>query len=687
MVSTHGNFKILVLMSLLLTSGFTQAATAPAAMDLYNQSCDASTDGRTPQALALFQQAMDAGFDDLRYAQTDPDLAGITATREFKDLLVAHQSRLTLLSSERGFELKSGKWTSWASMESTTGPLKKPAELRLKWQPLGLDFEVKISGKLAADFSDIKLSPEAGGPSLMISTVVLDGISPYESANAFHFLLGKNKSSATGSLYMNPGWQQVNELAPTITEQDNGRSIIIKGTIAWQILMPYHPLVDTTMGLNVSVQSDASGKNAQVLFPDPQSFTPGASIHRFVPMIFKTDTAPNEAMVGRMSQSVVSNDPLICDLTVISSEPGTGYLKMDFLNDQGKSLLPEGARSLPVELMAGVNSLTRSADFRALNLGPYLVKVDLKLPSGEQLVWSSMILNMGPDWETKFSERMEKLQEKDRPTANYYLSTITTAMDKLPARRHPGSMSTTLLELDAFLDAGLNQGSILPQSGVFLLAWNDASGNERFCSVYLPDGHLKADALDPVVLWAGAPGFERRLAARIGKFCEYPRKLPKPNAAADKKFSIYLVPHPPAQPFADLSEEVADLDIVLNWVQSYFGTRKVSLAGMNAAAGPVLEYSLQKPAMLSRILIYSGALLNSWPDMDAADLALKFPAEPAGFPPLTWIAFITETQSTGQGKLLLSVMEEAGYIVKPVQEVRGGLSLSQVTDRLVLWAE
>ncbi len=657
------------------------------AIDFYNQACDASQSGDQGAAQTAFAQALSAGFDDFRYASDDPDLKAFTSTPAYKDLLLSHQSMLTLLSSERGFNLEEGQWTNWEKLEAITEEKDSASEVRLLWKSLGLDYEIRVSGPLADEFSQAKAPPEAGGPSLMLSILIPDGTSAYESSNAFHFLLGKSKISVTGSLYMNPGWQLVNELTPAISDPEKDHTITISGFIPWQIILPYHPLVDTTIGLNISIQSNASGQDGQVLFPDPHSFSPAAEIYRFVPMNFKIDTATNEAMVGKMSQSIIGDDPLICDLTVISNESGSAFLKMDFLDERGNSVLPEGAVRQPRTVLAGANIISQSADFQALKPGPYLVKIDLELPSGNQLVWSSMILNMGSHWEEKFQTRMASLQEKDQPTARYYLDTIIAAVENLPSRRHPGSLSTTFRELDSFLEAGKDQGNILPEKGVFLLTWTDDHDNQRFCSLYLPDGHRQADALDPVVLWSNAPGFERRLASRVGKFSEYPRPKPTPPKAEDRKFPVYLVPHSPAEAYGSLAEEVSDLDSCLQWVRSYFSTETVSLAGMDKAAGAVLQYSLNKPETLSRILIYSGSQLNPWPESTAEDLKPKFPAKAPGFPAMTWIDFYIETQTFGQGKLLLSVLEDAGYIVSPVQRVKGGPSLTQVTDRLVLWAE
>lgn len=687
MVSTQGIFRTLLLTILLASSSLAAAVTSPEAVNLYNRACTASLAGQNGEALGLLQQAMQAGFDDLRFAQADPDLNNLTTSKGFQNLLLTHQTRLTLLSSERGMELQSGNWSPWTELESATPTQQAPTSIRLKWQPLGLDYEVRLTGDLAAAFHGTVPPPASGGPSLVFTLAVMDETSAYESANTFHFLLGKNKTSGMGALYLGNGWQPVSELTPEFTSPDKGQSVTMRGTIAWQTILPYHPLVDSTLGLNIAVQHGPSGSLIQTLFPDPQVFVPGAEIHRFVPLKFDLNTVPYEAMVGRMSQSVVSDSPLQWSLKVISAESGTGHLSLNFLDNQGNSVLADGAQVLDQPLTAGLNDLSQSADFSALKTGPYLVKAHLELPSGTVLTWSSLVLNMGPHWMTNLQERTAKLSAKDQPTAQFYLETISTAVSQLKARRHPGSLTTTLLELDTFLEVGQTHGSILPNSGVFILVWNDPQGEQRFCSLYLPVGHRKSDNLEPVVLWADAPGSERRLVTRIGQFVEYPRNSSQSSSIPSNKFPIYLVPHPPAKPYTSLDEEAADVRAFLTWANSYFQTEKTALAGMNAAGGAVLEFSLQNPEMLTRILIYAGAQLDPWPQANAQFLNKKFQPKAANYPPLTWIDFFIETQTLGQGKLLLSVLEEAGYIGEPSEKVKGGLSLTQVTDRLVLWAE
>ncbi len=110
------------------------------------------------------------------------------------------------------------------------------------------------------------------------------------------------------------------------------------------------------------------------------------------------------------------------------------------------------------------------------------------------------------------------------------------------------------------------------------------------------------------------------------------------------------------------------------------------MAGVDGAAGLALNFSNQTPTALSRLLIFAGANLNPWPEAGHQELMDQFSGQRHDQFHTTWIDFPLETRSSGQSKLLLSVLMESKYNIT-VQEVRGGLSMTQVTDRLVLWVE
>lgn len=666
--------------TLLLTiaRGFALATVPPEATQLYNQACLASLADRQTEALSLFQQAQQAGFDDFRFALADSELSSLTQSPAFSSLWVAHQSRLSLLSAERGENLSSGVWTSPLPLDTPDG---QGGEVRLKWEDRALQYEITLRGKLAEAFAPSAPPPWAGGPSIFITLAIPDGTSPFESANCFHFSLGKNKTAGTGAIFLDHqhGWQGVDELAPEISVQDHGTRVVVNGALPWQSILPFHPLVDPVLGLNMAVVTKDNLSSPAVLFPDPRAASPAAQYHRFIPLSFAASTSTRESLVGKLNRSILTEDLLHCEMTVVSDQAGTAHLKIDFLDVDGHSVRPDSARFTPVELTAGVNHLNRVANFHDLRPGPYLVKLELALPSSNHLVWSSQILNLGPSWQTSLQDQISRLAAADQPTARFYLDTIAQTIAHHPERRHPGSLVKTFLDLEALLRSGLASGSILPETGTFMLVWSGADGNLKYCQLYLPEGYRQAKQLDPVVLWSNAQGQESRLAGRIGKFIEEGKKAqnfaPEPGVG----FPVYLVPQRGA--FPTVSAETDELESFLEWVRGYFRAPKVTLAAMDSAVGAALLAVQREPDQISRLMVFAGANTNG------LELTSALRKAPANAPVITWLDFYRETAATGKAKLLLSDLKKGGYTVESVQKVNGGLSWSQVSDRLVLWVE
>ncbi len=680
---------VLVLLALLLCWETTWAATPPEAIRFYNQACDASLAGQKDIALASFQKAIAAGFDDFRFAMADSDLTTLSKNQAFTDLLKANLSRLILLSSEKGLALKSEEWTSWVNLEKRDQAPGDQVKLRLKWQTQALAFEVKLQGSAALAFADRTQLPWLGGPAIQFILSVPDGTSPFESTNSFQLVFGKKKKAGIGALLLEQqlGWQPIGELTPDISLLDKGQTAVVSGFIPWQSILPNHPLVDNPLGLNIGFRASDLVKDPFVLFPDPGLFEPEATLHRYVPLAFDISTAQEEILVGRLNQSLLQGDPLAIDLMVISEQAGTGQLKTNFLDDQGQSVLPAGANVGAFELVPGVNRLSFSSDFKALRTGSYLVALELTMPSGKTLTWSSSVLNLSPGWREDLEKRITTLQAKDQPTALFYLETISQAIASLPPRRHPGSLAKSLRDLDIFVTNGTTSGSILPESGAFLLSRKATVQETSLCSLYFPAGYQGTAQLEPLVFWIDTAGLEERLISRVAKLYQAKSGIEDLSSDHENRCPVFIIPHQPAAGYASLADEVAALNTTQQWVRDYFSVNKLALAGLNAAGGAVLEVVREHPGQFSRVLFFAGSDLAPWPGEKNQSLIDRLTPIPAGMPPITWIDFFKETRSSGQGKMLLSVLKETGYNLASVQKVDGALTWIQSTDRLVLWLE
>ena len=136
---------------------------------------------------------------------------------------------------------------------------------------------------------------------------------------------------------------------------------------------------------------------------------------------------------------------------------------------------------------------------------------------------------------------------------------------------------------------------------------------------------------------------------------------------------------------ATQDQAAAEAMACLDWAQAYFGAARAAVVGVDAAGGAALELAQSQPSRLRALLVFAGRDLDPWPQAQDSFMRARLSPAPAGLP-VTWIDFVQETAVAGRGPAILATLRELGWSVAEVQQVRGGLSLSQAADRLVLWA-
>ncbi|PID80854.1 hypothetical protein CSB20_05370 [bacterium DOLZORAL124_64_63] len=666
--------RILLLVLLLLPL----PSLAQSPRQLYNEACAKALADQQDQALQKLKAAAQAGFDDFRFAARDPDLATVVASPAFQELVMVHDSRMTLLSAEKGLDLEENSWTPWQN-------LGEEARFRLRWERNDLVYEVLLRGEAARGLRGPAQPPWVGGPGLFLTVAVPDGSSAFESANTFHVALGRHKNAGAGALYGGHvlGWQPVQELAPILDQPGDGWDVRLKGKITWQTIRPFHPLVDPVLGFNLSVRAVNRGPVISWL-TDPAAFSTVRAHHRFVPLRFTAGSPVGEALLGRTGHSLVEGGTLPLDVVILAQEAGSGVLKMDFLDAQQRSVLASGPVPTRVDFRKGRNVLTRQADFSALDRGPYLLKVDVEMPSGQALTWSSLVLNLGAGWRADCEERIASLPALQQTTGQYYLETVAEAARNLPQRRHPGSLTTTLLELETFLGAAAVHGSILPESGIFRAAWPSPQGPEPVL-LFLPAGYRQAAGLRPVVISADTPGIEVRMADRMQRFYRF-GELPNATVPAERQdFPVFVLTAATAG--SPLASRTTNLEQLLDWTRRFFAADGVLVAGMNSGADSLLDLVSRGHLRAEGGLVLAGSRLAPWPGEQEAALRARFQAGADQAPPLRWLDFYQETELGGQARTLFSALRQGGYNLGDVEKIKGGLSLTQAADRVVLWAE
>ncbi len=649
---------------------------------LYNQACLENRTGDAQAALAALRTALRAGFEEMGFALNDPDLEGVADRPELFELGVAEQSRLFLLSREKALTLAHEAWSDPMPLDPTRprpGSDNDPRpEIRLRWSDPGLQIEIAAPGPWN-DFATETVPPWSGGAGIVVIVSVPEGNRKIDSANSFVFALGGEKGGPTAAMFLPEAgrWQRILEMDPKIRQGPGGASVL-SAIIPWPSIMPYYPLVDPELGVNLMVrQNSGHGYAKAALLPDPWAWAPAAARHRLAPLEFRLDSVDRDLFTGRVSDSLAGSEPLAVDLTAISSTGGTGRLSLDFLDPGGKSVLPTGPQTQAVTLRPGVNQLQRQADFSRLADGAYLMKATLAFPSGPEAVWSTSVLHLRPGWQDSLRIRIDALRRGERATAGLLLGAVEDAVAAHRTRRNPGPVSSTFQDLQAMLRQAQATGSILPGQGPAAFVYPGPGGKNRSCSLYLapPDRAART----PVLVLQDARGQESLIVERIARNHEF-GDVP---AQAGAPSPVYIVLH--LDPGAVTSDGyLAETAACLDWALGYFGTPAAGLVGIDALGAVALEMARTRPAQVTRVLVFAGTRLEPWPQADPAFVAGKLtPAPPT---PVTWVDFPQETGLGGQGALILGQLKATGWAITDNQEVRGGLSLSQVTDRLVLWA-
>ena len=662
---------------------------------LYNLACLENMTGRAEEAVAAFAEAVAAGFDDFAMAFSDPDLADVKYHPAMVNLAHEHQLRLSQLAADKAVTL------SWQDisppihlMPAHDDSTCREPEIRLTWTPVGLDIELRVTGPGSGLAAPDNRAPWKGGAGLIITLGVSDSSDPddYQTSNYFLFAFGMENGRILGAAYVagQDRWQTIYELVPKIrlVGADN---LELRTTIPWTSILPYNPLVDDKLGFNATLRfTGPDGLQLVSLLPDPAAFRPRSAVRRVVPLTFRTASVGKEVFVGKVSGTISSTEPVTFDLVAVSQAEGTGRLTIDFLGGPAQSLLPDGQVVETLDLVQGLNRLTRQADFTALKTGAYFIKAELTFPSGRPLAWGSTILQLAPGWQSKFLARIDRLDQQERPTALYHLNSIDQAVAAHHSRHGPGAIATTLNELDWMLENADKGGSILPDGGSFLAVYPGPTGDTRLCHIYLPSGWKIAARLNPVITLTATTGMAGAIADRMGQSYEQGRLLPTLKAGSDGGFPVFLVPRlgPPAgrRP-GDLPADLeAETEACLAWAQITFKTTTILVAGVDQGAVTALRLAGTRPEAMKAMIVFAGGGLEPWPQADADFIKRQL----AGFPgelPVTWANFAGETGLSGQGPLILRVLRELGSNIVEVQEVRGGLNFTQIADRTVLWAE
>ena len=650
------------------------------AVMLYNQACLENRAGNAAAAVACLRAALAAGFDDLAFAEEDPDLQGAARDGARAAIDEARRQRQDL-AAWRGARLAVGK--------PVTLPLAAPAggttggTLTLTWVATGLDLRLDVDDAGGRFLPAEGASPWAGKGGVVVALGDLrekEGV----TGDVFLFAFGTEKDAGVGSLFVveTGRWQRVRELQPKFRGAGTAH-LVMDASIPWSAISPYHPLTERVLGLDaVVVGADGSpgpGLTGRRLWQQPDARAIGAAR-----LDFDLASVPAGALEGRTPTAIVTTRTMALNLVATAATAGEGSLTIDFRDGQGNSLLADGAKAEAVALVAGVNAINRAVDFGKVHRGPCRIEATLSLPSGLQASWSTWLLNLGPDWEQAYRTAIAKLPPAEQPTGEYYLAAVADAVSRHRARRHPGALTTTLGDLNLMLARFKQTGSLVPAEGSTPFVYPGPGGSDRLCQIVVPAGRPAGTPLAPVVLAGHVPEDGPRLAARILRYLE--KESPRAGAAAKDgptpaAWPVYVVADG-EDPSRDGSA-LAELRACLQWATKRFDARAVSLVAQHGAVAPALAMMRDRDIRIDRLLLFADETLAPWPNADAAELDRRVGPSP-GSPDLTWVDFEQETGVGGQGRALRAALARLGWPVRDVK-VRGGSNYTQVADRACMW--
>ncbi|MDX2473453.1 MAG: hypothetical protein QNL91_07050 [Candidatus Krumholzibacteria bacterium] len=660
----------------------------------YNLACLENTAGDADRAVTAYAAALAAGFGEWDLAAGDPDLQGAVAGAIAK-LTTEERQRITRLVADQSLSLELDTWSEprnliphRTAVPTATVPLSQP-QLRLIWNDAGLGVELTAGQDWEAMFAQAATrAPWNGGPGLILSLGVLDDLTATTSGNHHLFAFGIEAKGGVGGLYIpaQQHWQQVLELAPKIRIDEAGQ-LRLTTTIPWQALMPYNPVVDTPLGVNATlVMTGGQQMHRASLVETGDTLDPQARQRRFARLDFRTDSITGDLFLGKLSNSLSDDQPLDLELVAISAAAGPATLSLNFMDQAGRSVLPDGPIRGKIDLTAGTNRITRQADFSPLKTGGYIMQAELTFPSGARKNWAATVLQLPSGWQEQYEERISMVALPEQATVRYLLDKVAEAAAKHLPRRSPGALVTTLIDVDQMLADADEFGSILPKKGSFAFVYPGPDGQDRVCHLYLPAGRNVADGLNPIVVLNQGNGQESRLAARIGRNYEHGDQKPTLKTGQDDLFPVYLVPELGPDALRLPNQLMAEAEACRRWAQDYFLAPGTSLVGIDGLGGTALQMIGQQPASLHGVLIFAGQNLDPWPQAQPDFIRQKLSPAPTELP-VTWLNFRHETRRAGQAPAILQAMKDLGYQISDEQEVRGGLNLTQVADRVVLWAE
>ncbi len=642
----------------------------------YNLACITAQLGDTVAAWQALDEAFADGFNEVRTAAGDPDLAPLRADPRFAALLARCRDRLDRRARESALRLTAGSWSEKQSLNPAGGLPRDEStpvvDVQIRQTAAGLDVLAHITARRFLD----RFEPWVHGDGMLVHVVVPPDTLGYEGRRYFSFgfgLEGRLPVGAVLSRHGEPVQRRVMELAPKIRLMPDGKTATYQIHIPWTIVAPYAPPLDSLLGLNVVYHSIGEDglQRLLALVEDPQAGDPTAARHRFVPLTLQPGPDSPPVLQGRVSNAVVGREPLQVELVAWCPQAAHGTLELEVRDVFGRSVVSGGPGSWPVDLSGGIDRWQQPIDLAALPVGPFRLEAMLRVPGDSTLTWSTDLLRYEADWPDQARGRLQAVPPLERASVSYRLDAITEALAGRAPRDDPSPISTTLVEAGQLLQRAETQGTVLPDSGSFAAAVERPGGGAPLpCSLWLPENWAAGRPLQLVLVLAPRPERDMWLAAWSGRL-------------TGRSDLAVLVPR--LDPAAD-GEQAAltTAAAVLAWARARFGESPVWLAGLDEDAATALEFSLRHPELCAGVLLLAGSHFAPWSGEQAtATLTGRLRRSPNELP---YTLYRSQLQAQiGAAAALAEAMKATGFHLVADEKLEGGLSVSEVPGLVARW--
>lgn len=525
----------------------------------YNLACLESQLHEPERAVRALTQAFRLGFDDVRRAAVDPDLAPLADAPAFRTLLQETVAGLERAARRRAMVLTEGEALPLTLRDAAGRPVAG-LEALLAADPSGFDLTLTVTAGALADGP----APWREGGGLVLTLAAPGPGDVFDTANAWRFGFGLREGLPVGVVLARPDRvleQQVLELAPEVRWNMAAGTRRLTARVPWAYLAPYAPPADSLFGVNLHwVAVPGGGLPAAAAVPDPAAPAGGPGPRRYLPLTLRPRPDGPVRFGGLVPNTVVGRAPLPVDLVAWTAQPAAGVLSVTVEDNEGRSVVASGGEDEAVELAPGRNVWRRWADLSSLPEGPYRLRARLVLADSTAAEWRTGLFRFGGDWAYRARDRAKGLPPSQRPSLDWRLGLVESSLSTRDPRGSPAPLLTTVAETEGMLRAYDARGTILPEAGEITLAFPADQGLQPV-RLLLPRGW--APDAPPAVLALAVP-HAAALMEELGAAIE----------RTDVAVALALPPTPLA---------AGDRDALRNWLEELLPGAAVRLVGGGAS--------------------------------------------------------------------------------------------------------